>query len=86
MNIPRPIAIRREIAMRAPGELKPASRNARTHSRKQVRQIADSITRFGFTNPVLVDGEDRILAGHGGSASASAHCRASLLNRCFKRS
>ncbi|WP_375459513.1 site-specific DNA-methyltransferase [uncultured Enterovirga sp.] len=40
-------------------------RNARTHSKKQVRQIADSITRFGFTNPVLVDGEHRILAGHG---------------------
>lgn len=41
------------------------SRNARTHSKKQVRQIADSIKTFGFTNPVLVDDEDRILAGHG---------------------
>jgi ParB-like chromosome segregation protein Spo0J len=40
-------------------------RNARTHSRKQIRQIAESIRRFGFTNPVLIDGENRILAGHG---------------------
>ena len=34
-------------------------------SRKQRRQIADSIRRFGFTNPVLIDGDNRILAGHG---------------------
>ena len=46
-------------------KLRPWTRNARTHSRKQLRQIADSIERFGFTNPVLIDGENRILAGHG---------------------
>jgi len=46
-------------------ELRPWPRNARTHSRKQIRQIAESIRRFGFTNPVLIDGENRILAGHG---------------------
>ena len=46
-------------------ELKPWPKNARTHSRKQVRQIADSITTFGFTNPVLIDEGDTILAGHG---------------------
>ena len=46
-------------------QLRPCPRNARTHSRKQLRQIADSIRRFGFTNPVLIDGENRILAGHG---------------------
>ena len=45
--------------------LRPWLRNARTHSRKQIRQIAESIRRFGFTNPVLIDAEDRILAGHG---------------------
>src|ERR1700733_10615712 len=45
--------------------LLPSPRNARTHSRKQIRQIAESIRRFGFTNPVLIDGENRILAGHG---------------------
>jgi DNA modification methylase len=45
--------------------LKPYSRNARTHSKHQVRQIAESIRVFGFTNPVLVDGNNRIIAGHG---------------------
>ena len=47
------------------GQLHSWPRNARTHSRKQIRQIAESIRRFGFTNPVLIDGENRILAGHG---------------------
>jgi ParB-like chromosome segregation protein Spo0J len=45
--------------------LRPYASNARTHSRKQVRQIADSITRFGFTNPVLISDEYEIIAGHG---------------------
>lgn len=40
-------------------------RNARTHSRQQLRQIARSIERFGFTNPVLVNDAGEILAGHG---------------------
>jgi DNA modification methylase len=46
-------------------QLRPWPRNARTHSRKQIKQIAESIRRFGFTNPVLIDSENRILAGHG---------------------
>ena len=46
-------------------ELKPYSRNARTHSRKQLKQIAASIERFGFTNPVLISDECEIIAGHG---------------------
>ncbi len=54
-----------EIEMIAITALRPWKRNARTHSRKQVRQIADSIARFGFTNPVLIDGSATILAGHG---------------------
>ena len=45
--------------------LKPYARNARTHSKKQVKQIAASIERFGFTNPVLVSDEGEIIAGHG---------------------
>ena len=45
--------------------LKPYPRNARTHSKKQLRQIADSISAFGFTNPVLTDRDNTILAGHG---------------------
>ena len=50
--------------------LKPYERNARTHSREQVRQIIASIKEFGFTNPLLVDGADGILAGHGRLAAA----------------
>jgi len=46
-------------------DLNPWARNARTHSKKQVRQIADSIETFGFTNPVLIDERRTILAGHG---------------------
>ncbi|SHJ04516.1 DNA methylase [Shimia gijangensis] len=48
-----------------PHTLKPSPRNARTHDKKQIRQIADSIEAFGFTNPVLIDAEDNIIAGHG---------------------
>ena len=54
-----------EIQYRCPTKLVPYERNARRHSRKQLAQIAASIRRFGFTNPVLIDDEDRILAGHG---------------------
>src|SRR5690606_35026758 len=43
----------------------PYARNARTHSDAQVAQIAASIREFGFNNPVLVDGENGIIAGHG---------------------
>ncbi len=45
--------------------LRPYSGNARTHSPKQIKQIARSIERFGFNNPVLVDDDDQIMAGHG---------------------
>ena len=53
------------IEQRAPSDLRPYARNARTHSKKQVKQIADSIRRFGFTNPVLVTDAGEIIAGHG---------------------
>jgi DNA modification methylase len=46
-------------------ELRPHPRNARTHSKKQIRQIAKSIEKFGFCNPVLVDDAKQIIAGHG---------------------
>jgi len=45
--------------------LKPSPRNARTHSKKQIKQIAASIEEFGFTNPVIIDETKTILAGHG---------------------
>lgn len=53
------------IEMRPIGALRPYPGNARTHSKKQIAQIAESIRRFGFTNPVLVGDDDEIIAGHG---------------------
>jgi DNA modification methylase len=46
-------------------ELKPYKGNPRTHTKKQIAQLAKSIERFGFTNPVLVDDDGGIIAGHG---------------------
>ena len=54
-----------QVELQPPTALHPWKRNARTHSKKQVRQIAASIERFGFTNPVLIDADNAILAGHG---------------------
>lgn len=53
------------IVQRSVDHLTPYDRNARTHSRKQVDQIVRSIERFGFTNPLLIDAQNRLLAGHG---------------------
>lgn len=55
----------KRIEYHKPSTLKPWGNNARTHSKKQIRQIADSIKLVGFTNPVLIDGKLTILAGHG---------------------
>ncbi len=54
-----------EVEHRAPATLKPYAGNARTHSAKQLRQIASSIEQFGFTNPVLISDDGEIIAGHG---------------------
>src|SRR5580704_12778241 len=61
----RPMQVADKIIMRPVEALIPYARNARTHSDAQVAQIAGSIREFGFTNPVLLDGEKGILAGHG---------------------
>ena len=54
-----------EITQRKTADLIPYVNNARTHSEQQVLQIAASIKEFGFNSPVLVDGENGIIAGHG---------------------
>lgn len=54
----------------AVADLKPAERNPRTHSDKQISQIADSIREFGCINPILVDADNKIVAGHGRVAAA----------------
>jgi hypothetical protein len=53
------------ITYQSPAVLKPRKSNPRTHSKAQLKQIADSIRTFGFTNPVLVDENNRLIAGHG---------------------
>jgi DNA modification methylase len=52
------------IEMRLVASLIPYARNARTHSEQQVAQIAASIQEFGWTCPILIDGNDGIIAGH----------------------
>lgn len=54
-----------EVRYRKTAELVPYARNARTHSEAQVAAIAGSVKEFGFTNPVLIDEADGIIAGHG---------------------
>ena len=51
-------------------QLIPDARNARTHSKRQIEQIGASVKRFGFTAPVLIDEDDKIIAGHGRVAAA----------------
>ncbi len=51
-------------------ELIPYARNSRTHSDEQIAQICGSIKEFGFTNPVLIDADGLIIAGHGRTMAA----------------
>ena len=60
-----------KIAYKDPAQLRARSSNPRTHTAKQVKQIAGSITQFGFVSPVLVDAKDGIIAGHGRVAAAN---------------
>lgn len=53
------------IEYRSLDALKPYEKNPRTHSPEQVQRIADSIKEFGFNNPILIDRQDGIIAGHG---------------------
>jgi DNA modification methylase len=53
------------IVYRQTDELKTDPANPRLHSNKQIRQIADSIRTFGFNVPILIDGDDHVIAGHG---------------------
>ena len=74
-RVPAPIndtALQQAVASFAPqvvqlklSELKPSPRNARTHSQKQIHQIAESIKAFRFTNPVAVNSLNEIISGHG---------------------
>jgi DNA modification methylase len=59
-----------KIVYKDPGQLKRRAGNPRTHTAKQITQIAASIKEFGFISPILIDGDDRIIAGHGRAEAA----------------
>lgn len=59
-----------KVTYRAVAELIPYARNARTHTDEQIAKIAASIKEFGWTNPILIDGDKGIIAGHGRLAAA----------------
>jgi ParB-like chromosome segregation protein Spo0J len=59
------LLIERRIEYRPVTALVLYANNPRTHSKVQIRQIADSILEFGWTNPVLVDCDNNVIAGHG---------------------
>lgn len=56
---------RNKIVSKPIKELKPYKKNAKKHPKEQVEQIANSIKEFGFTQPVLIDSENNVVAGHG---------------------
>src|SRR5438128_6726870 len=73
-------------------ELRPYTNNARTHSKRQIGQIANSIKKFGFCNPILIDDAKQIIAGHGRVEAAKLlgidavpTCRLSHLSEADKR-
>lgn len=59
------MAVAKQVIEHDVASLRPYARNARVHSKKQVKQIAASIERFGFVNPVLISDDGEIIAGHG---------------------
>ena len=73
---------RTRIEMVELSKLRPARCNARQHPQKQIRQIADSIKRFGFNNPLIVDDDWNVVAGHGRFAAARARSAGSQCGCC----
>jgi hypothetical protein len=82
--IGRPTAAPMAIVYRAIDTLKPDPSNPRRHSKKQVRQITDSIRIFGFNVPILIDREGRVIAGHGRLLAASELGMAEVPTLCLE--
>jgi DNA modification methylase len=61
-----------QVEYQSVGSLVPSARNPRTHSPKQIRQLVESMRTFGFINPLLIDANRQVLAGHGRLAAAKA--------------
>lgn len=62
--------LRLTVIYKDPKALKPRATNPRTHSKRQIEQLKNSIREFGFVRPILLDGEDGIIAGHGSTLAA----------------
>lgn len=56
------------------GDIHGYEKNAKTHSERQVQQIIASINQFGFNNPILIDENNEIIAGHGRFMAAHKQC------------
>ena len=61
-----------KVSRRPLSELIPAARNARTHSSEQIEDLKNSFLQWGWTNPVLIDEEGKIISGHGRVLAAQA--------------
>ncbi len=74
MNTPHVTVADRPLAVtyRPVDSLAPSPRNARTHPKRQLDQIVASIREFGFTNPILIDPDGAVIAGHGRLLAAKA--------------
>jgi ParB/Sulfiredoxin domain len=68
--LPAPYRYAAKIKLTAIDLLKPYPRNPRTHPKRQIKQIATSLERFGCTNAVLIDENNQVLCGHGRLAAA----------------
>ena len=73
-----------EIIFRSRAELKPDPANPRRHSKKQIKQIAKSISVFGFNVPILVDRDSNVIAGHS-AIYRSSRRRCSHRERCAQK-
>ena len=72
-NSPQTVAERPlRVTYRPLGSLVPSPHNARTHLTRQVEQMVASIREFGFTNPILIDPDGSVIAGHGRLLAAKA--------------
>ena len=73
------------IVYRQIKDLKPYKKNAKKHNKEQVEQIANSIKEFGFTQPVIVDKNNEVVAGHGRILGAKKAGLKKCTNSLFRR-
>jgi hypothetical protein len=78
------VALADRIELWSVDRLRPYERNPRTHSEAQVDQIAASMVEFGWTNPILIDENAGILAGHGRLLAARKLSRVVSSSRCAR--